>query len=353
MSTTSDLAIHVVDATPTQPWHKPRVEQRRDALVYLALAVVAYAIVMVSGVAGPDGFALVFFIEVLLLTIFRSRGIGKAKSTNAIVSTVIGAGAVVAFAPWMSIFFSLITKGFQGLYFGFLVRDMRVTTPDDELNMGGIGHAIIGSMLMVLIATVITLPLGILSGVYLTEVRGRLTRVVRFVIQSMSGVPSIVAGLFIYTTVISVTGSFSGFAGALALSVLMLPTVARTAEEVLKLVPEDLRAASYALGARQWRSSLMVVLPTVRSGLTTAAILGVARVVGETAPLILTALSNNAFKFNPFDGPIASMPMYVFGMLQIGTEYSLNRAWSGSLVLMLIVLALFVTARRLSGKDKR
>ena len=216
MSTTSDLAIHVVDATPTQPWHKPRVEQRRDALVYLALAVVAYAIVMVSGVAGPDGFALVFFIEVLLLTIFRSRGIGKAKSTNAIVSTVIGAGAVVAFAPWMSIFFSLITKGFQGLYFGFLVRDMRVTTPDDELNMGGIGHAIIGSMLMVLIATIITLPLGILSGVYLTEVRGRLTRVVRFVIQSMSGVPSIVAGLFIYTTVISVTGSFSGFAGALA-----------------------------------------------------------------------------------------------------------------------------------------
>lgn len=353
MNTTSDLAIQVVEATPTQPWHKPRSEQRRDALTYLALAVVAYAIVMVTGVAGPDGWALVFFAEVLALTIVRSRNIGKAKSTNAIVSTVIGAGAVVAFAPWMSIFFSLIFKGFHGLYVGYLFGDMRVTTPDDELNMGGVGHAIIGSMLMVLIATAITLPLGILSGVYLTEVRGRLTKVVRFVIQSMSGVPSIVAGLFIYTTVIALTGSFSGFAGALALSVLMLPTVARTAEEVLKLVPEDLRAASYALGARQWRSSLMVVLPTVRSGLTTAAILGVARVVGETAPLLLTALSNNAFKFNPFDGPIASMPMYIFGLLQIGTEYSLARAWSGSLVLMLIVLALFVTARRLGGKDKR
>ena len=353
MNTTSDLAIQVVEATPTQPWHKPRAEQRRDALVYLARAGAAYAIVMVTGVAGPDGFAMVFFIEVLLLTIFRSRGIGKAKSTNAIVSTVIGAGAVVAFAPWMSIFFSLVTKGFHGLYVGYLFGDMRVTTPDDELNMGGVGHAIVGSMLMVLIATVITLPLGILSGVYLTEVRGRLTKVVRFVIQSMSGVPSIVAGLFIYTTVIALTGSFSGFAGALALSVLMLPTVARTSEEVLKLVPEDLRAVSYALGARQWRSSLMVVLPTVRSGLTTAAILGVARVVGETAPLLLTALSNNAFKFNPFNGPIASMPMYIFGLLQIGTEYSIARAWSGSLVLMLIVLALFVTARRLGGKDKR
>ena len=353
MNTTSDLAIQVVEATPTQPWHKPRAEQRRDALVYLALAVAAYAIVMVTGVAGPDGFAMVFFIEVLLLTIFRSRGIGKAKSTNAIVSTVIGAGAVVAFAPWMSIFFSLVTKGFHGLYVGYLFGDMRVTTPDDELNMGGVGHAIVGSMLMVLIATVITLPLGILSGVYLTEVRGRLTKVVRFVIQSMSGVPSIVAGLFIYTTVIALTGSFSGFAGALALSVLMLPTVARTSEEVLKLVPEDLRAVSYALGARQWRSSLMVVLPTVRSGLTTAAILGVARVVGETAPLLLTALSNNAFKFNPFNGPIASMPMYIFALLQIGTEYSMARAWSGALVLMTIVFLLFIVARRLGGKDKR
>ena len=353
MSTTSDLAVQIVEATPTQPWHKPRAEQRRDALVYLALAFVAYAVVMVSGVAGPDGFALVFFIGVLLLTIFRSRGIGKAKSTNAIVSTVIGAGAVLAFAPWMSIFFSLITKGFHGLYVGYLFDDMRITTPDDELNMGGIGHAIIGSMLMVLIATVITLPLGILSGVYLTEVRGRLTKLVRFVIQSMSGVPSIVAGLFIYTTVIQLTGSFSGFAGALALSVLMLPTVARTSEEVLKLVPEDLRAVGYALGARQWRNSMMVVLPTVRSGLTTAAILGVARVVGETAPLLLTALTNNAFKFNPFEGAIASMPMYVFGLLQIGSEYSIARAWSGSLVLMLIVFALFVIARRLGGKDKR
>ena len=353
MSATSGLAVQIVEATPTQPWHKPRAEQRRDAFAYLALAVVAYAIVMVSGIAGLEGFALVIFIEVLLLTIFRSRGIGKAKSTNAIVSTVIGAGAVLAFAPWISIFFSLVTKGIHGLYIGYLFGDMRLTTPDDELNMGGIGHASIGSMLMVLIATVITLPLGILSGVYLTEVRGRLTKIVRFVIQSMSGVPSIVAGLFIYTTVISLTGSFSGLAGALALSVLMLPTVARTSEEVLKLVPEDLRAVSYALGARQWRSSLMVVLPTVRSGLTTAAILGVARVVGETAPLLLTALTNNAFKFNPFEGPIASMPMYVFGMLQIGTEYSINRAWSGSLVLMLIVLALFVTARRLGGKDKR
>ncbi|NBR99869.1 MAG: ABC transporter permease subunit, partial [Actinobacteria bacterium] len=144
----------------------------------------------------------------------------------------------------MSIFASVIIKGAKGFRPNFFVETMQTTTPDDELNLGGAGHAIIGSMLMVIIATFITLPLGILSGVYLTEVRGRLTFWVRFVVQSMSGVPSIVAGLFIYTTFIDLTNSFSGMAGSLALAVLMLPTVARTAEEVLKLVPDDLRSAS-------------------------------------------------------------------------------------------------------------
>ncbi|NCU87324.1 MAG: ABC transporter permease subunit [Actinobacteria bacterium] len=147
--------------------------------------------------------------------------------------------------------------------------------------------------------------------------------------------------------------AFSGMAGALALAILMLPTVARTAEEVLKLVPDDLRSASYALGARQWRTSLMVVLPTVRSGLTTASILGVARVIGETAPLLLTSLSKDSFVFNPFGGPTGSLPTYVFGLLQIGTENAINRAWAGALVLMLIVFILFSSARLIGGKDKR
>jgi phosphate transport system permease protein len=219
--------------------------------------------------------------------------------------------------------------------------------------MGGAAHAIVGSFLMVLIATVITLPLGILSGVYVTEVRGRFSGLVRFVIQSMSGVPSIVAGLFVYTTFVDASGTFSALAGSFALGILMLPTVARTSEEVLKLVPDDLRSAGYALGARQWRSTLMIVLPTVRSGLITAGILGVARVIGETAPLLLTALSNTSFAFNPVKGPIGSLPMYIFGMLQIGTENSINRAWTGSFVLLMLVFGLFSLARFIAGKDKR
>lgn len=349
----TDVVTPSIDATPTRPWTTSRAARTRSGLILLGSAVVAWLLVLVTGLAGIDGWALTFFALALLVTLVRARTLGRKERTDAMLRVVVTAGAVLAFAPWLSIFASVVLRGYQGLRPNFVTQDMRTTVPDDFLEFGGALHAIVGSFIMVGIATVITLPLGILSGIYLTEVRGRLTFLVRFVVQSMSGVPSIVAGLFIYTTWVTTTKNFSAFAGALALSVLMLPTVARTAEEVLKLVPEDLRAAGFALGARQWRTATMVVLPTVRSGLTTAAILGVARVIGETAPLLLTSLSNTSLKVNPFDGPIASLPTYVFGYLQIGTEYAVARAWTGSLVLLLLVLAFFVVARRVGGKDKR
>ncbi|MEY2779658.1 MAG: hypothetical protein RL623_838 [Actinomycetota bacterium] len=340
-------------AVPTRPWEKEKSARRKSALMLLAGALVAYAVVLFTGFAGPDGWAVVLFAIASVFTFFKGRKLQIKERKNAKAHLIILAAAVIAFAPWISIFVSVAYKGIAGLRPNFFVSDMRTTTPDDFLDMGGAAHAIIGSLLMVLIATVITLPLGILSGVYVTEVRGRFSGLVRFVIQSMSGVPSIVAGLFIYTTYVDAVGSFSALAGSLALGILMLPTVARTSEEVLKLVPDDLRSAGYALGARQWRSTLMIVLPTVRSGLITAGILGVARVIGETAPLILTALSNTSFVFNPIQGPIGSLPMYVFGMLQIGTEYSIKRAWAGSFILLIIVFGLFSLARYVAGKDKR
>lgn len=343
----------IAQATPTRPWQRSKESIRRDILTYAGIGVVSYLVVLFTGFARFDGWLVVFFLLSGAAVYVKARKMSPKDRKNAIVQAIIISAAVVAFLPWMSILLSVITKGVAALRPNLLYRDMRTTTPDDELTLGGAGHALLGSLIMVVIATVITLPLGILSGVYVTEIRGRLTKVVRFVIQSMSGVPSIVAGLFIYTTYVNATNTFSALAGSLALGVLMLPTVARTAEEVLKLVPEDLRQASYALGSRQWRTILFVVLPTVRTGLTTAAILGVARVIGETAPLLLTALSNTSFMFNPLSGPMASMPMYVFGLLQIGTEYAIARAWAGSLLLMLIVFGLFVTARLLAGKDKR
>lgn len=342
-----------VTPQPTMPWQATTRKKVATLMSLVISAVVSFVVVLVTGLAGVDGFALTFFGVSFLAVAIRTFRLDSKKRKDALVTVAIIATAVLAFSPWMSIFGSVIIKGLRGLRPNFLYETMQTTTPDDELSLGGAGHAIVGSVIMVVIATAITLPLGILSGVYLTEVRGRLTFLVRFVVQSMSGVPSIVAGLFIYTTFVNFTNAFSGMAGALALAILMLPTVARTAEEVLKLVPDDLRSASYALGARQWRTSLMVVLPTVRSGLTTASILGVARVIGETAPLLLTSLSKDSFVFNPFGGPTGSLPTYIFGLLQIGTENAINRAWAGALVLMLIVFILFSSARLIGGKDKR
>ena len=352
-ATVTDLQQSTAIPMPTTPWKRTRGEQVGTVVTFLISALAAAFIVLVTGLAGVDGWAFTFLIIFLFVTTVRAFKADAKVRKEMFVSVAIFATAALAFTPWMSIFASVVLKGARGFKPNFFVGDMRTTIPDDELNLGGAGHAIVGSIMMVLNATIITLPLGILSGVYLTEVRGRLTFLVRFVVQSMSGVPSIVAGLFIYTTFVNYTNSFSGLAGSFALAILMLPTVARTAEEVLKLVPDDLRSASYALGARQWRTSLMVVLPTVRSGLTTAAILGVARVIGETAPLLLTSLSSNSFVFNPLGGPIGSLPTYVFGLLQIGTENAINRAWTGALVLMLLVLALFTTARFIGGKDRR
>lgn len=338
---------------PQTPWSTPRSKHMSTLAILFMSGALSVALVLFTGLAGIDGWAVSFFGLSLVVAVVRNAKVGTKERTNDLMKVVVTATAVTAFVPWLSIFGAVMLKGYPGLRPNFLTQDMRTTVPDDFLEFGGALHAIVGSLIMVLIATVITLPLGILSGVYLTEVRGRLTFLVRFVVQSMSGVPSIVAGLFIYTTFVSVTGTFSGLAGALALSVLMLPTVARTAEEVLKLVPEELRAAGYALGARQWRTALLVVIPTVRSGLTTAAILGVARVIGETAPLLLTSLSNSALKFNPVDGPISSLPTFIFGYFQIGTEYAIARAWTASFVLLTIVLVLFTLARRFGGKDKR
>ena len=338
---------------PRTPWATPRSKNVQTLGILIVAAAVAGVITLFTGVAGFDGWAVMFFLLSMIVAVVRNLRVGRKERTDALMRVVVTAAAITAFAPWLSIFGSVLFKGYAGIRPNFFTQDMRTTVPDDFLEFGGALHAIVGSVLMVLIATAITLPLGILSGVYLTEVRGPLTFLVRFVVQSMSGVPSIVAGLFVYTTYVYSTESFSALAGALSLAVLMLPTVARTAEEVLKLVPEDLRSAGYALGARQWRTAFMVVIPTVRSGLTTAAILGVARVIGETAPLLLTSLSNTTVRFNPVDGPMASLPTYIFGYLQIGTEYAIARAWSASLVLLVLVLGLFTLARRFGGKDKR
>jgi phosphate transport system permease protein len=194
-----------------------------------------------------------------------------------------------------------------------------------------------------------------LTALYLTEIKGKFSRPIRFLVQAMSGVPSIVAGLFILSSVIyPITGERTGLMGAMALSILMIPTVARTAEEVLLLIPNDLREAGLALGATQWRTVAIVIVPAVKSGLVTAIILGVARIIGETAPILLVTGGGDAINVNPASGPMGSIPNYIWNAFLLGgTEESTQRTWAGLLVLLVSVLILFTAARYVSSRAQK
>jgi phosphate transport system permease protein len=208
---------------------------------------------------------------------------------------------------------------------------------------------VIGTFQQVGLATLFSVPLAILTAIFLNEVGGRLARPVRTVVDAMSAIPSILAGLFIYAVWVLHYG-YSGFAASLALAVIMLPTVTRTSEVVLRLVPSGLREASLALGASNWRTTRKVVLPTARTGLITAVLLGVARAVGETAPLLLTAGGGFIVNSNPFRGKQDSLPLYVYRLYFTGRPYQVARAWTGAMVLIFIVLILFSAARIIGNR---
>jgi phosphate transport system permease protein len=228
---------------------------------------------------------------------------------------------------------------------------MSLAAPTDPLENGGVLHAITGTLTLVVLALIISVPIAILTALYLTEIKGKFSAPIRFLVQAMSGVPSIVAGLFILSAVLyPIAKNYSALMGALALSILMIPTVARTAEEVLLLIPNDLREAGTALGGTQWRTVAMIVLPAARSGLMTAIILGIARIAGETAPLLLLTGGGDSVNPNPFNGSVGSLPYYIWKSFNAGSPEAITRAWAGLLVLMMLVLILFVLARALSTR---
>jgi phosphate transport system permease protein len=337
---------------PRRPWDHSRSTALR-ALVLLALSGVFGSIVNnLTGLSGFLGWYVGLAFAVPVIAFIGTVRHGWNIASDRIATSIISMAFVTVAIPWVSIFVEVFNKGSKAFHAKYLTDDMKITPSSDLLQYGGVAHAIIGTLVMVLVASVIAVPLGILAAVYIVEVKGRFATMVRFLTQAMSGVPSIVAGLFVYSTVVILTGSFSATAGALALVILMLPTVARTSEEVLKIVPEDLRSASYALGASQARTTFRVVIPTVASGLVTAAVLGIARVVGETAPLILTA-SYFVAKSTSLTDPIASLPIYIFSNLGLGDANATTRAWGGSLVLLGVVFILFLIARTASTRLRR
>ena len=337
---------------PMKPWKASKKDRLVDISIFLASLLAAYAVVEITPMKGKLALFAVFFIVYMILTA-TLKGIqrGSAAAKDALVNSVVAIGAIVTVIPIASILFTVLQKGLPGIKLNIFTHDMSMATPTDPLTNGGLLHAVTGTLTLVALALIMSVPIGILTALYLTEIKGRFTGPIRFLVQAMSGVPSIVAGLFILSAVLyPITKSYSGFMGALALTILMIPTIARTSEEVLNLIPNDLREAGVALGGTQWRTVAMIVLPAAKSGLITAVILGVARIAGETAPILLLTGGGDKVNPNAFNGPMGSLPYYIWKSFNAGSPEALTRAWAGLLVLVGLVLILFTSARYLGSR---
>jgi phosphate transport system permease protein len=269
-----------------------------------------------------------------------------------LVTVVLGSAAVLLFGALVLVIGFTVVKGWHALpHLNFFSQDMQNAGPLDPLTVGGIKHAVVGTLVQIAIALAVTIPLGICCAVYLGQVRGRFSRFVRTIVEAMTALPSIVAGLFVYATWILILHfEKSGLAAGLAISVMMLPIVIRASDVVLRLVPGNLTEAAEALGAPRWRTVWHVILPTSRSGLATAVILGTARGIGETSPVLLTAGATAALNADPTSGPMMSLPLAVFTFVKSPEPAMVSRAFGTAVVLMALVLVLFATARALGGR---
>lgn len=315
--------------------------------VAVAALLVALALRALLG-GGPlltAAFAAIAFTVLLNLVSRRVEGTRRAsdRTVTAIVSVMFAAAMI----PLLSLVFTVVTRGSARLDVLFFTSTMRNVVGEG----GGALHAIVGTLIITGLATLISVPIGMLTAIYLVEYgRGKLARAITFLVDVMTGIPSIVAGLFAYALFVLFFGPGVrfGIGGAVALSVLMVPVVVRAVEEMLKLVPAELREASYALGVPKWRTILKVVLPAAAAGIATGITLAVARVIGETAPLLLIVGTTASLNLDPFNGRMATLPIYTFYSFftpGANPEPSLDRAWTAALVLMLIVLALNLAAR--------
>jgi phosphate transport system permease protein len=275
---------------------------------------------------------------------------GPRTATDRLVTCVVYGAFALAMVPLVSLAVEVVRRGaarFDGQFFTWSLLGVIGEG-------GGAYHAIMGTLVITAVTSLIAVPVGLMTAVYLVEYgRGKLKRTITFLVDVMTGIPSIVAGLFAYAlfAIFFGPGVRMGIAGAVALSVLMIPVVVRSAEEVLKLVPNELREASYALGVPKWRTVVKVVIPTAMAGLATGVTLAIARVIGETAPLLVTVGIANATNFDPFDGRMATLPVYAYYQLTqpgVPPEFAIDRAWTAALVLIMIVMGLNVVARLIS-----
>ncbi|MEY3999968.1 MAG: hypothetical protein RLZZ626_323 [Actinomycetota bacterium] len=344
---------------PTNPWAKRNKARTRDVAVASVLpAILAAAVYFVGTAMGatvdPAVLLILGFLPLQLVSAFvvGKKYYGRHGREDALLIVVTIFLSTFVMVLLLSVLWSVISAGAIALRPSFILQNSHYISGTTSLDYGGAGHAIIGTVLAVAIATILTVPLGFGIAVYLTETGGKARGLIRTLVQALSGLPSVVSGLFIYSILVLMGWQTTGFSGSLALLPLMLPTVSRVSEEALRLVPVDLRNGALALGSPTWQAFAKVVFPAARSGLLTAVLLGVARIVGETAPLVLTTTYNNDTNLNPFNGPMAMLPTFIFGYIRNMYDTSIQRGWGGCLVIMILVGVLFVGARVANRKKK-
>ncbi|MDO5743911.1 MAG: phosphate ABC transporter permease PstA [Micrococcaceae bacterium] len=291
---------------------------------------------------------------------------GRRRGRNALATNLVYAAFLLALVPLASVLYTVLEKGLPGMNMHFLFHSMNgVTGAIDNASvengtpvLGGAYHAVIGTLLITLWSTVISVPVGMLTAIYLVEYgkNGPLARAITFFVDVMTGIPSIVAGLFataLFAVLLGPTARM-GIVAAVALSVLMIPTVVRSTEEMLKIVPNELREASYALGVRKWRTITKVVVPTAISGIASGVTLAIARVIGETAPILVTAGLANNINVNVFANWMATLPTFIYYQILTPTsptnvDPSIQRAWAAALLLIAMVMVLNLAARLVAG----
>jgi phosphate transport system permease protein len=332
------------------------VRTRRRLPRYAAAGLYAGGVLVGALLSALTGFSIaltvVYGVTLGTLAVYLvGRQVeGRRKAADRLVTTVVTSAFAIAMVPLVSLVYTVLDKGVSRLDSEFFNSSMLGIVGEG----GGAYHAILGTVIITALTTLISVPIGLLTAIYLVEYgTGRLKKAITFLVDVMTGIPSIVAGLFAFAlfALFFGPGIRLGVMGAVALAVLMIPVVVRSSEEVLKLVPNELREASYALGVPKWRTILKVVIPTSIAGLGTGITLAVARVIGETAPLLVTTGFVNGTNLNPFSGRMTTLPVFSYYQLtQPGfpPELAIERAWTAALVLIILVMALNVVARLIS-----
>ena len=313
--------------------------------------VIVFSIVAMAGATEFNIAAALFLgtilFDVLIFAVtYLVEGVRQAR--DRLMTSLVATAFIIALLPLVSLLFTVLVAGLPRFDIAFFSQSMRNVVGEG----GGALHAIVGTLLITGAATLISVPVGLLTSIYLVEYgRGKLARAITFFVDVMTGIPSIVAGLFafaFFSLVFDDPGIRFGFGGAVALSLLMIPVVVRSSEEMLKLVPNELREASYALGVPKWLTILKIVIPTSIAGITTGVTLAISRVIGETAPLLIISGFTASMNYNLFDEKMMSLPVFVYTQYaNPGTDIQpyLDRAWAGALTLIVIVMVLNLIAR--------